>query len=749
MGAIAIIAIGVSIALSAAAAGYAIYQSSKIQKDGMGPAGLDSFNATHAQEGLVVPIVYGRVRVPGNIIWYGNVTTIPMHGGGGGKGGKKKSAITGYKYYVDCWQAICMGKVSLVKLYINDTEGTVSYSQQIWNDGTMSDYPTAVPKANKLPGVAHIFWENWYIGENSASMPNVHFILDRVLPATVDYANMANGNNPAAILYDLLTLGGIPSSDVDLASFNTAALGWYNAEIALNFFFTEQTSISDAIDGVLKYIDAMVYVNNEGKYAIKGFFNTDSVIAEISEDEMKEFSLNRKTWSQIPNDFPATFVDESLDFTQRVVRTQNIAAIAAAGAVIQQSIDLKCFRDVTTASKRLFEIMLEASYPAAELKFKTSLAYSTLLPGDIIRITYPSLGIVDADFRVTTIDNTTIDKNEVGISARQKVDGMFSVVDLPGGGSSWEPGDYELIALTHIAVFELPFNYSTLNEPAYLILCARERLIETGFAVMYSNTELGDYAVKAVFEDFAQYGTLDEEYLVDTYDIDDTVGILYTPYKFDPEFVTQSRTNLFGGNRVAICGNEMMGFEKVVPEGPSSYRLLGIVRGVFNTPIEIHAVLSSIWLVEISENNVLTEITASNFWIKPIPVFEGESYDAELVSAVNVVYTGKAITPDLPGRIVATRAGSNVDFEVFPGTWSKDGAGTQPEDIYSAPGPAPYVFEGDFEVFDGALTTYETSTEFSLTLAGQATVTAKHRISGRLSDAKEIIVGAQDGVYYA
>ena len=37
----------------------------------MKPASLSDFSITQANEGQPIPIVYGRVKIPGNIIYYG------------------------------------------------------------------------------------------------------------------------------------------------------------------------------------------------------------------------------------------------------------------------------------------------------------------------------------------------------------------------------------------------------------------------------------------------------------------------------------------------------------------------------------------------------------------------------------------------------------------------------------------------------------------------------------------------------
>lgn len=746
MGIETIIILSASIAIAAAASAYAILSAPKINKEQMNPASLDSFNVTQAKEGMAVPIVYGRVRIPGNIIWWGNLVTIPIESdsGGGKGGGGGDSTVTGYQYYADVWQAICMGKVSQIKTYVSDKDESVNAASITFNDGMQPDFPPNIPNASKLKGVAHIYIASWYMGDNASTMPTIHFVVERELPNTVDNANLGNGSNPAAVIYDLLILSGIAAVDIDLDSFNTAAAFYLSKGYGLNITFNSQQEVGQMVETVLNYVGGTFYVNSQGKYALKILDPLDEPVLELSELEIKEFSVNRKTWAQMPNDFSATFVDESQDFTQRVVTAKNHAAIGLASNRISQSVDLACFRDLTTASKRIFELMKLLSYPGLEIKFKGSLALSTLLPGDVIRLSYAKYGMVSADFRVQVIDTGEVNSNTVGISASQMIETLFDDEFAETGGSEWESPVETLEPLTKQAVFELPQNYYTNQDPAYLLLFAREKGIETSVLVQFSNTG-SDYVSKASMTGFSQYGTLAEDYPIDTYNIDDERGILYTPFRFDPEFASISRTDLFGRNRVLICGNEMMGFQTVIAEG-DNYRLKGIVRGVLNTPIEAHSEDDSIWLLEWGTKNTLLGISSGSFFLKFLPSFGGRSIDPGLATAIPVSYTAKAQIPTKP-RVTATRSGSNVDFAVFPVTWDKKGAGAQAENISVS--VDPIAFEGDFEVDDNSTVQYESELDFSRTLAGAEIVTVKHRVNGRFSDAAVVNVGADDGIYYS
>ena len=92
-----LIYIGVMLVIAAATAYYAYSVQPNLKGQDMKPATLDAFSVTYCEEGTVVPLIYGTVRVPGNMLWYGNLNTVVEHANGPGQ------PIAGYHYYLDLW----------------------------------------------------------------------------------------------------------------------------------------------------------------------------------------------------------------------------------------------------------------------------------------------------------------------------------------------------------------------------------------------------------------------------------------------------------------------------------------------------------------------------------------------------------------------------------------------------------------------------------------------------------------------
>ena len=138
-------------------------------------ARLDSLRITSSTEGAVIPRLYGRMRIGGNIIWatdFREETKTTTQGGGkGGGGGKVKT--TEYLYYASFAVALC--------------EGPITGIGRVWADGKPMD----------LSGVT---WR-WYSG-NEAQGP------DPFIAARMGAANTPAYRGTAYVVFEELDLSG-------------------------------------------------------------------------------------------------------------------------------------------------------------------------------------------------------------------------------------------------------------------------------------------------------------------------------------------------------------------------------------------------------------------------------------------------------------------------------------------------------------------------------------------------------------
>ncbi|WP_339640323.1 baseplate multidomain protein megatron [Jannaschia helgolandensis] len=138
-------------------------------------ARMDNLRITSATEGAVIPRLYGRMRIGGNIIWatdFREETKTTTQGGGKGGGGGGKVKTTEYFYYASFAVALC--------------EGPITGIGRIWADG-------------KLLDTAGITWR-WYPGDESQAA-------DPFISAKMSVANTPAYRGTAYVVFEDLPLG--------------------------------------------------------------------------------------------------------------------------------------------------------------------------------------------------------------------------------------------------------------------------------------------------------------------------------------------------------------------------------------------------------------------------------------------------------------------------------------------------------------------------------------------------------------
>ncbi|MCC1492747.1 glycoside hydrolase TIM-barrel-like domain-containing protein [Cognatishimia sp. F0-27] len=138
-------------------------------------ARMDNLRITSATEGAVIPRLYGRMRIGGNIVWatdFREETKTTTQGGGKGGGGGGKVKTTEYFYYASFAVALC--------------EGPITGIGRIWADG-------------KLLDTAGIKWR-WYPGDESQAA-------DPFITAKMGAANTPAYRGTAYVVFEDMPLG--------------------------------------------------------------------------------------------------------------------------------------------------------------------------------------------------------------------------------------------------------------------------------------------------------------------------------------------------------------------------------------------------------------------------------------------------------------------------------------------------------------------------------------------------------------
>lgn len=149
--------------------------------------------------GKTIPILYGTMRIAGNIIWATSLketvnTTTTRSGGGKGSSGGTRTTATTYSYSVSLAIALCAGEISeVVRAWADAKLLDASYGNYRIYRGTQDQLPDplmeAIEGAGNVPayrGLAYIVLEDFPLADFGNRIPNFSFEVKRPV-RTPDY----------------------------------------------------------------------------------------------------------------------------------------------------------------------------------------------------------------------------------------------------------------------------------------------------------------------------------------------------------------------------------------------------------------------------------------------------------------------------------------------------------------------------------------------------------------------------------
>ncbi len=265
---------------------------------------LEDLTIQTSTYGVSLPIVYGTVRIAGNVIWSTNKIETKTVKKSGGKGGGPKVTQTTYTYAASFAIALCEGEITGIRRIWNhgklvyDISETNTESTGLLNDkfvtykGTQTQLPDptieSIEGVGKTPayrGMAYVVFNNLELAEFGNTLPNLTFEVIRS-----PLSNIVKPNGYAEITETLAQsdIKGIAYSDYNNCVYSLASYSINsNTYVSLYKLNTDDTilkgpSISDSLVG--HGISSLLNFTEEKDYHINILFNGDVAIICYSAD---------------------------------------------------------------------------------------------------------------------------------------------------------------------------------------------------------------------------------------------------------------------------------------------------------------------------------------------------------------------------------------------------------------------------------------------------------------------------------
>lgn len=664
-----------------------------------------SLQVQQSSQGLTLPVVYGRARVAGNLVWYGDFTTYEhkttTRQGGKGGGGVKQEDVK-YTYEAAVMMALCEGEIKGVTRIWRDKEKFSSPAslrltlykggeeQPVWPHLQQAKHAA---QAISYSGTAYLCSPNYELTK-SAQIYSHNFEVDGKL----GYSTSIVDANPRDIIRDLLTNQkygcGFPVENLG----DTDVYGTYcrAAGIFLSPVYSEQQEAQRNIAELLEQTNSAA-VFSQGRLKIVPYgdsglsgngatyipnltplydLSDDDFIVSGAEDPVR---VERKTNADAYNQVQIEYLDRANDYNIAVAEAKDQANIEQYGIRPKDAVKMHGICDAKVARQVAQLLLQRALYVRNEYEFKLGWKYCLLEPMDLVTLTDGGLGLDKTPVRITEIEED--EDGVLNVKAEDFPFGTASATEYPTQPSLGYSADYNVSPGNAHApvIFEAPLQL-TGGEPEIWLATAGGDM--WGGAEVWVSTNGDSYTRVGAVSGKARYGSLTAALPAGAvFDRANTLGVEIGAGQLTGGTEQDSRDLL----TLCYADGEFLAYETAELKGVGRYVLGKLTRGAYGSNIDRHEAGRP--FVRVDES--LFKYPVPRDWI-------GRTVWVKLVSH-NVFGSGAQDLAEVPAysyRIIGAPLGQVANLRLTSSwaygreavlAWDKlDGADTYDVEIYAA-----------------------------------------------------------------
>jgi len=341
-----------------------------------------------------------------------------------------------------------------------------------------------------------------------------------------------NDMNPAHIIRECLTDTnwglGYPESDIDDASFTASANTLFSEGMGISILWSQQTSIDDFVEEILRHIDAALFVDRStGKFVLKlirGGYDPASLLVLDESNISRVENYTKQTLAELVNEVTVTY-NSSESGQGETVTVQNLALIQQQGAIIPSSIEYPGFSHAAIAATVAARDLKATSSPVVSATIYANRKAAGLNIGDVFKWQWTELdesgtGVATSYvMRVAEIAFGDGVDNTVRIQCVQDVFALPDITYVEAAPTEWIDPSAQPLPASPRLVIETPYyeivrqlgevdanaKLTSLPELGYLMVAAGRQGGEINADV---HVDSGNGYVESALLDFCPYATL-------------------------------------------------------------------------------------------------------------------------------------------------------------------------------------------------------------------------------------------------
>lgn len=663
-----------------------------------------SLQVQRSSQGLTLPVIYGRTRVAGNLIWYGDFITIEhkttTQQGGKGGGGVTQEDIK-YTYEAAVMLALCEGEISGVGRIWRDKEKFDSLAQlrlTLMRGGDEQPLWTHLAQAKhtdqalNYSGTAYLCSPNYELTKSAQIYQHNFEVIGKL-----GYSGSIPDANPRDIIRDLLTNQrygcGFPVDsigDTDRYSNYCRAVG-----IFLSPAYTEQGEAQRNISELLEQTNSAAVFSQgrlkivpygDGNYRGNGaaYIADNKAIYDLTDDDFivsgaeDPVNVERKTNADAFNQIQVEYLDRNNDYNVAVAEVKDQANIEQYGLRPKEAVKMHGICNGKVAQKVAQQLLQRALYVRNEYEFKLGWKYCLLEPMDIVTLTDAGLGLDKTPVRITEIEED--EEGVLSVKAEDYPVGVYTTSEYPTQPSLGYSADYNVSPGNAHApvIFEAPLQL-TGGEPQIWMATAGGDM--WGGAEVWVSTDGDSYTRVGAVNHKARFGSLTTALPSGAvFDRTNTLSVEISAGQITGGTEQDSRDLL----TLSYVDGEFLAYANAELKGVGRYTLGNLTRGAYGSAIDTHAAGSQFARIDetLFKYPVPRNWIGRTVWVKLVSynVFSGGIQDLASVPAYSYTIKGAPL-----GQIQNLRLTSSWSYgKEAVIAWDKlDGADTYDVEIYA------------------------------------------------------------------
>lgn len=253
-----------------------------------------------------------------------------------------------------------------------------------------------------------------------------------------------HNSNPAHIIHECLVnkkwgMGGEPSQ-LNADSFNLAADTLFNEKFGLSMKWVSSSSIESFIQEVINHIKALFFFNpwtGLGELKLLRDDYDPNNLEELGPSNAELISFRRKLWGETSNEIVVSWTNPETE-EEETVTYQDLGNISMQGGVVSESRNYYGAREVELGAEIAMRDIVEISQPLASAKVRVDRRNSKLLPGAVVKFTWPKHNIETVIMRVMDADYGKPADSKITLSLLEDVFGLPSAEFTYPPTGEWE-----------------------------------------------------------------------------------------------------------------------------------------------------------------------------------------------------------------------------------------------------------------------------------------------------------------------